>query len=249
MPGGILEFDKDDEESLNFVTATSNIRSHIFNIKSQSRFSVKEIAGNIIPAIATTNAIVAGMIVMLAIRLIRGDTELNNTFVVYGGDRANLLLNDPLAPPNKSCVVCTSSFFKLVVDPSKTVSDFLKALEGFGMDGELTIQKGEMLIYDVEFDDNLGKSFESLGLDRGELTVTNDSDDDNKNYCCIFFVTKGQGLKIVGERKFTPRPVPKLPVEEVEPSKKRSGEELDAGNKKVKIETVLIDENAPIELD
>lgn len=46
---GELEWDKDDEEALNFVTAASNIRAHIFGIDMKSRFDVKSMAGNIIP--------------------------------------------------------------------------------------------------------------------------------------------------------------------------------------------------------
>jgi len=40
---------------LNFVTTTTNLRAHIFGIEKQTRFKVKEMAGNIIPAISTTN--------------------------------------------------------------------------------------------------------------------------------------------------------------------------------------------------
>lgn len=69
---GHLEFDKDDETALEFVTATANLRAHIYHIPLQSRFTVKQMAGNIIPAIATTNAIIAGMIVMLAVKLVLG---------------------------------------------------------------------------------------------------------------------------------------------------------------------------------
>ena len=36
-----LTFDKDDESSLNFVTAAANIRAHIFHIELTSRFKVK----------------------------------------------------------------------------------------------------------------------------------------------------------------------------------------------------------------
>ena len=54
-PEYTLSFDKDDENSLNFVTAASNLRAHIFGIDQKSRFTVKEMAGNIIPAIATSN--------------------------------------------------------------------------------------------------------------------------------------------------------------------------------------------------
>ena len=41
------------------VLTLSNIRSHIFGIPLQSYHDAKGIAGNIIPAIATTNAIIA----------------------------------------------------------------------------------------------------------------------------------------------------------------------------------------------
>lgn len=56
----VLTWDKDDEPSMNFVAACANIRSHIFHIPEKSLFDVKSMAGNIVPAIATTNACVAG---------------------------------------------------------------------------------------------------------------------------------------------------------------------------------------------
>ncbi|CAG8457443.1 10487_t:CDS:10 [Diversispora eburnea] len=71
-PDAILQFDKDDEDALRFVTATSNLRARIFGIEEKTQFQVKAMAGNIIPAIATTNAIVAGMIVMQAFKVLNG---------------------------------------------------------------------------------------------------------------------------------------------------------------------------------
>ena len=55
-----ITFDKDDEDTLIFVAAASNLRSFSFGIPLKSNLTSKEIAGNIIPAIATTNAIIAG---------------------------------------------------------------------------------------------------------------------------------------------------------------------------------------------
>jgi len=63
-----IQFDKDDDDTLNFVVAASNIRSHIFGIPTLSKFEIKEMAGNIIPAVATTNALIAGLSVLLAFR-------------------------------------------------------------------------------------------------------------------------------------------------------------------------------------
>jgi ubiquitin-like 1-activating enzyme E1 B len=69
----IITFDKDDEDTLDFVTASANLRSMVFGIEVKSRFDTKQMAGNIIPAIATTNAIVAGLCVLQSFKVLRGD--------------------------------------------------------------------------------------------------------------------------------------------------------------------------------
>jgi ubiquitin-like 1-activating enzyme E1 B len=69
----IITFDKDDIDTLDFVSASANIRSIVFGIETKSRFDIKQMAGNIIPAIATTNAIVAGLCVLQSFKVIRGD--------------------------------------------------------------------------------------------------------------------------------------------------------------------------------
>ena len=76
---GQLSFDKDDIWAMKFVTAASNLRSHVFSIPLQCFHDAKGIAGNIIPAIATTNAIVAGVQVMQAVRLIIQKKSLEGT--------------------------------------------------------------------------------------------------------------------------------------------------------------------------
>lgn len=72
MPKPTITFDKDDEDTLDFVAASANLRSHIFGIERKSRFDIKQMAGNIIPAIATTNAIVAGLSVLESFKVLQG---------------------------------------------------------------------------------------------------------------------------------------------------------------------------------
>jgi ubiquitin-like 1-activating enzyme E1 B len=69
----LITFDKDDEDTLDFVTASANLRSIAFGIETKSRFDIKQMAGNIIPAIATTNAIVAGLCALQSFKILRGD--------------------------------------------------------------------------------------------------------------------------------------------------------------------------------
>ena len=72
---GSLIFDKDDQLAVEFVTAASNLRSYCFNIPLQSLFNAKGIAGNIVHAIATTNAIISGLIVIEALKLLTDNLE------------------------------------------------------------------------------------------------------------------------------------------------------------------------------
>ena len=37
----ILSFDKDDEDTLDFVAASANLRSYVFGIETRSKFEIK----------------------------------------------------------------------------------------------------------------------------------------------------------------------------------------------------------------
>jgi len=104
-----LIWDKDDDASMDFVTATANLRSLVFSIAPKSRFDVKAMAGNIIPAIATTNAVIAGLIVFEAFKILEGKFE--DCKHIYLNSKPNAL-NKVISPslldvPNPKCYVCS----------------------------------------------------------------------------------------------------------------------------------------------
>jgi ubiquitin-like 1-activating enzyme E1 B len=65
-----LMFDKDDMNAVQFVTAATNIRANNFSVKMESLFKIKEMAGKIVPAISSSNAMAASLQVIEAIKLI-----------------------------------------------------------------------------------------------------------------------------------------------------------------------------------
>jgi len=66
---------------------------------------MKEMAGNIIPAIATTNAVVAGLCVLQARHVLSGSLELARmVFISRRPDQA--FVSEALRPPNPYCQVC-----------------------------------------------------------------------------------------------------------------------------------------------
>lgn len=81
-----LRFEKDDDTNfhIDFITATSNLRATNYEIKLADRHKTKGIAGNIIPAIATTTSLVSSLVSLELYKIISGHNELEkfrNSFV------------------------------------------------------------------------------------------------------------------------------------------------------------------------
>lgn len=182
----LIEFDKDDDDTLDFVAASANIRSAVFGIDRRSRFDIKQMAGNIIPAIATTNAIVAGLCVLEAFKVLRG--EYNQTKEVckliltlhfstcssrvqvfltpFAAGR--LLGSDRPREPNPNCPVCSVFQTGVYVDMERAtlndlVEDFLRLDLGYGEKEIAVSTESGNIIYDVEETENLSKKLSDLG--------------------------------------------------------------------------------------
>jgi ubiquitin-like 1-activating enzyme E1 B len=133
--GATLEFDKDDDTHMDFVAAAANLRAHCFGIALQTRFASQSMAGSIIPAIATTNAIIAGQMVIEALRLLSGrQSECRQVFkcLSASGRRRLLLQAGALPLPYEKCVVCGSGECSVTLDiHSTTLAVFVqKVLKG-----------------------------------------------------------------------------------------------------------------------
>jgi ubiquitin-like 1-activating enzyme E1 B len=163
----IITFDKDDDDTLDFVAASANIRSTLFGIDRKSKFDIKQMAGNIIPAIATTNAIVAGLCVLESFKVLKGEYDKAKEVFLTPFAPARLLASDKSREPNPDCPVCSVFQTRAYVDLSRAtlndlVEDFLKLQLGYG-EKEISISNEVGILYDPDETDNLGKKLSELG--------------------------------------------------------------------------------------
>lgn len=167
----IITFDKDDIDTLDFVAASANIRSTIFGIDRKSRFDTKQMAGNIIPAIATTNAIVAGLCVLQSFKVLKGEYAQSKEVFLTPFAPARLLAPDRSREPNPECPVCSVYFTSVVVDLSRAtlkdiVDDIVKAKLGYeGKEFVVNNDVGTLVeCFEDGDDENLPKKLSDLGM-------------------------------------------------------------------------------------
>ncbi|KAF4736257.1 E1 ubiquitin-activating protein uba2 [Perkinsus olseni] len=178
---GTMAFSKDDKMAVDFVCAASNLRMHNYHIPLQSRWSVESIAGAIVPAVATTNCIVAGLQCTNLLAILREilrcekdssrkfslrDSGATNVWIKYPNPAGkSILVPDPFLPPNPDCYVCQSSWVTVTLNDLEkwTVQDFVNKVlkKELGASAPFLVFQGNV-IYEVTTDDDEDDEDEGL---------------------------------------------------------------------------------------
>lgn len=127
-----------------------------------------EMAGNIIPAIATTNAIISGLIVLQALHLLKkSHGQLRNVHVQL---KPSVPLSSiRLSVPNPQCGICRDTYATVLCDPSRTtLRDIVKGIMGDD-DREVSVYEDKRVLSDPDWDDNMDRTLESLNVTRGKF--------------------------------------------------------------------------------
>ncbi|KAI9844203.1 MAG: E1 ubiquitin-activating protein [Thelocarpon superellum] len=149
-----VEFEKDDDTNhhIDFITAASNLRAENYGIPVADRHRTKFIAGKIIPAIATTTALVTGLVVLELYKIVDGKDDLEQ----FKNGFVNLALpffgfSEPIASPKgtylgKHGEVTVDKLWDRFELPDMPLKDFLKEFEDKGLNITM-VSSGVSLLY------------------------------------------------------------------------------------------------------
>ena len=148
-------------------------------------------AGNIIPAIATTNAMTASLSVLQSFKVLRGDySKARMQFLSKSTER--LISAEPLRPPRFDCPICGVCQATIDIDFSRaTVRDFVHGLlkDRLGYGDEVTVSTAEGIIFDPDLHENLEKLLSELGVKQDSFLTVVDDDDQEPRVNVVFAVS------------------------------------------------------------
>jgi ubiquitin-activating enzyme E1 len=173
-------FEKDDDTNyhIKWITTASNLRALNYSIEPIDFYTTKGIAGKIIPAIATTTSIVAGLITIEMIKYlsnIKDITKYKSTFI-------NLALNlfvsaEPLsAPIIEIAEQKFNSWYKFIEKDDLTINDFLNRYNELFKTTITMITIGSELIYADFLEDSINKKISELTENNIILSISCDNE-------------------------------------------------------------------------
>ena len=205
-----MSFDKDDKDTLDFVSSAANLRSHIFGIAQNSEWEIKQMAGNIIPAIATSNALTASLSVMLSYKVLKsqagraesmakptannslpsvtlshkGDAPLGGSKMVFLNSRSTerTITSQPLGYPNPRCPVCTPVYARVRIpkDTVPTLQDLVDEVKAQLNYEDFQVGTSIGVVYEPDLDDNLPRPLTELGVDLKSKSFITITDDSDE---------------------------------------------------------------------
>lgn len=121
-------FDSDDVEHVTWMYETSKKRAMLYNIVGVTRQLTLGVAKNIIPAIASTNAIIAASCCNEAFKLITNANPILDNYMMYSGDDS-IFTYTYRHSRKDNCPVCGDSYKMVAVEPWWTLEDFVDHLK------------------------------------------------------------------------------------------------------------------------
>lgn len=144
-----VDFEKDDDSNyhIDFIHATANLRARNYRIEEWNQLKTKLIAGKIIPAVATTTAMIVGAVGIEMMKVVQGFNSLEdfrNTFVNLG---VSLFVFTEPSPAKKTEDLEHDPL--MMNNPTKAIPSGFTIWDTIEIKGPLTVQNMIDLIKDT----------------------------------------------------------------------------------------------------
>lgn len=120
-------FDSDDMEHISWVYNTAVERAEQFHIHGVTFQMTQGVVKNIIPAIASTNAVIAASTTSEVLKVATGCNPYLENYMMYAGEEGVYTYTFE-AEKKPDCPVCGNLARKMIVDPDMTLGDFIESL-------------------------------------------------------------------------------------------------------------------------
>lgn len=120
--------DKDSVEDVTWIYEEALKRAQAFNIEGVTYALTLGVIKNVIPAIASTNAIIAASTCMEAIKLISGCSKVLDNYFMYMGHEG-VYSSTTVYEKNEQCKVCSVRVIIKKVNPESTWGEVYEALK------------------------------------------------------------------------------------------------------------------------
>ncbi|RHY80018.1 hypothetical protein DYB26_003579 [Aphanomyces astaci] len=171
-----IEFDKDDDSHMEVIVATSNLRARSYKIQEADLHASRFIAGKIIPAIATTTALVTGLVCLELVKYFQ-----HKPLEAFKNGFVNLALplfafSEPIAPKVTTSMLNDEPYKWTAWDRLEmnvgdvTLQEFLKHFESkYGAEVSM-LSYGVTILYAMY--SAKSRSKERMGMKLSELVTT-----------------------------------------------------------------------------
>jgi ubiquitin-activating enzyme E1 C len=129
------KLDSDSPEDMKWVYEKALERSKKYDIEGVTYMLTMGVVKNIIPAVASTNAIVAAACVNETVKLLTFCSQTLNTYMMYMGS-TGVYSHTFVYEKKEDCPVCSSAVRKMTVSPKITLNELLQSLR----DGDLRLK-------------------------------------------------------------------------------------------------------------
>ncbi|KAL3479358.1 hypothetical protein BJX99DRAFT_77564 [Aspergillus californicus] len=120
-------FDSDDMEHIGWLYNTALERAKDFNIPGVTFQMTQGVVKNIIPAIASTNAVIAAATTSEALKIATSCNPFLENYMMYAGEEGVYTYTFE-AEKKPDCPVCGSLARKLTINPDLTLEEFIETL-------------------------------------------------------------------------------------------------------------------------